>query len=66
MQATTGNVIVDKSFLFAVEIVIFCETIEQMRFASKVPQDLKSCGTFAYLITILLNSTYFNFVCVDA
>ena len=31
MQATTGNVIVDKSFLFAVEIVRFCETLEQMR-----------------------------------
>ena len=45
MQATTGNVIVDKSFLFAVEIVIFCETIEQMRFASKVPKDFNSCGT---------------------
>ncbi len=31
MQATTGNVIVDKSFLFAVEIVKFCERLEQMR-----------------------------------
>jgi four helix bundle protein len=31
MQATTGNLIVDKSFLFAVEIVRFCETLEQMR-----------------------------------
>jgi len=31
MQETTGNVIVDKSFLFAVEIIKFCEILEQMR-----------------------------------
>jgi four helix bundle protein len=30
MQATTGYVIVDKSFLFAVEIVKFCKSLEQM------------------------------------
>jgi four helix bundle protein len=31
MQETTGNVIVDKSFLFAVEIVKFCEILEEKR-----------------------------------
>jgi len=31
MQERTGNVIVDKSFLFAVEIIKFCETLEQIR-----------------------------------
>ena len=59
MQATTGNVIVDKSFLFLVEIVKFCETLERMRFASKVPKDFNSFGTLLAPQHILLTVTIF-------
>lgn len=44
MQATTGNVIVDKSFLFAVEIVKFFETLEKKR-KFVVSQQLLKSGT---------------------
>ena len=53
MQATTGNVIVDKSFLFAVEIVRFCETLEQMRKYVVSRQLLKSGTSIGANATVL-------------